>query len=391
MPLVRRDCQFLAPALHGDRCEVRSRIARFGGASFVVAHEMVRDDGTRSRRAARRASGARYVDGPGTPLKGEPIPEEVKALFRAKVAHSPSAASIIAPAAPNASCGWSCSSDARFACIAVSSTSRPSSASAIAAMPLAAAQTSSRSVNHWLCHWPRPRSCSGVSCASSVAARPGRALRRLEREHARAPGCACAACWRSRRARLRRPPQPRRPRAASAARRRGRSCRRRRRGSPAPRRAARSGRARCARAPGSPAGSSSSRERRHHALARARRTTTACRSGRRTAARTRSLPRGARRARLRASIDSQTAAFQPKVTGSAGCSSVRAAVGVRAWRRASPAAASPSARVSSRDPRAGRLAGTARPRCRSRPGWSRRRARGARLPATPRRPARSAA
>src|SRR2546422_8340304 len=31
MPLVSAECQFLAPAEHGDRCEVRSRIARFGG------------------------------------------------------------------------------------------------------------------------------------------------------------------------------------------------------------------------------------------------------------------------------------------------------------------------------------------------------------------------
>src|SRR5205085_4684356 len=42
MPLVSANCQFLAPAEHGDRCEVRSRIARFGGKSFVVAHDIVR-------------------------------------------------------------------------------------------------------------------------------------------------------------------------------------------------------------------------------------------------------------------------------------------------------------------------------------------------------------
>ncbi|MGH8733424.1 MAG: acyl-CoA thioesterase, partial [Burkholderiales bacterium] len=46
MPLVNADCQFLAPAQHGDRCEVRSRIERFGGASFVVAHDILRADGT---------------------------------------------------------------------------------------------------------------------------------------------------------------------------------------------------------------------------------------------------------------------------------------------------------------------------------------------------------
>ena len=51
--------------------------------------------------------------------------------------------------------------------------------------------------------------------------------------------------------------------------------------------------------------------------------------------------------RLRATIESQTAAFQPKVTARAGCSSVRATVGVRACRCASAAVASPSWRVSS--------------------------------------------
>ena len=84
MPLVSADCQFLAPALHGDRCEVRSRIARFGGASFVVAHDIVRDDGTTLAKGNERRVWGRHVAGPGTPLKGIPIPEEVKDLFRVK-------------------------------------------------------------------------------------------------------------------------------------------------------------------------------------------------------------------------------------------------------------------------------------------------------------------
>lgn len=85
MPLVSADCQFLAPALHGDRCEVRSRIARFGGKSFVVAHDMVRNDGTRLSHGSETRVWGRYADGPGTPMKGEAIPEALKALFRAKV------------------------------------------------------------------------------------------------------------------------------------------------------------------------------------------------------------------------------------------------------------------------------------------------------------------
>jgi acyl-CoA thioesterase FadM len=84
MPLVSADCQFLAPALHGDRCEVRSRIERFGGASFLVAHEIVRADGTLLAKGSEKRVWGRYADGPGTPLKGQQIPEDVKALFRAK-------------------------------------------------------------------------------------------------------------------------------------------------------------------------------------------------------------------------------------------------------------------------------------------------------------------
>jgi YbgC/YbaW family acyl-CoA thioester hydrolase len=84
MPLVGADCKFLAPALHGDRCEVRSRIGRFGGASFVVVHEVMRSDGTALASGSETRVWARYVDGPGTPIKSQPIPEEIKALFRAK-------------------------------------------------------------------------------------------------------------------------------------------------------------------------------------------------------------------------------------------------------------------------------------------------------------------
>ena len=79
MPLVSADCQFLAPALHGDRCEVRSRIGRFGGKSFVVAHEVARDDGTALARGSETRVWGRGER--GKPLRGETIPEALKALF----------------------------------------------------------------------------------------------------------------------------------------------------------------------------------------------------------------------------------------------------------------------------------------------------------------------
>lgn len=86
MPLVSADCRFIAPAEQGDRCELRSRIARFGGKSFVVAHDVVREDGTALASGSETRVWGRFADGPGTPLKGEPIPESLKALFRRRAA-----------------------------------------------------------------------------------------------------------------------------------------------------------------------------------------------------------------------------------------------------------------------------------------------------------------
>lgn len=84
MPLVSAECEFIAPAEHGDRCEVRSRIARFGGKSFVVAHDIVRSDGTLLARGTETRVWGRYEGGPGTPMKGEAISDPLKALFRKK-------------------------------------------------------------------------------------------------------------------------------------------------------------------------------------------------------------------------------------------------------------------------------------------------------------------
>ena len=84
MPLVAADCQFLSPAKQGDRCEVRSRIARFGGASFVVAHEVVRADGMQLAKGSEKRVWGRFVSGVGSAMKGQQIPEDLKALFLAK-------------------------------------------------------------------------------------------------------------------------------------------------------------------------------------------------------------------------------------------------------------------------------------------------------------------
>jgi YbgC/YbaW family acyl-CoA thioester hydrolase len=83
MPLVSADCQFLFPAEQGDRCHVRSRILRFGGKSFVIAHEVEREDGMALAKGSETRVWGKFDNGPGTRLRGIAIPEELKARFRA--------------------------------------------------------------------------------------------------------------------------------------------------------------------------------------------------------------------------------------------------------------------------------------------------------------------
>lgn len=84
MPLVSAECKFIAPALQGDRCEVRSRISRMGGKSFTVAHDIVRSDGTVLAKGSESRVWARYENGPGTPMRGETISDELRARFTRK-------------------------------------------------------------------------------------------------------------------------------------------------------------------------------------------------------------------------------------------------------------------------------------------------------------------
>ena len=83
MPLVSAECRFIAPAVQGDHCEVRSRMARFGGKSFVVAHDIVRADGAALAAGSETRVWGHFTEGAGSPLKGETISEALKALFRA--------------------------------------------------------------------------------------------------------------------------------------------------------------------------------------------------------------------------------------------------------------------------------------------------------------------
>lgn len=83
MPLLSADCQFLYPAEQGDHCEVHSRILKFGGKSFVLEHEVQRADGMVLAKGSETRVWGKFESGPGSRLRGQPIPEELKALFRA--------------------------------------------------------------------------------------------------------------------------------------------------------------------------------------------------------------------------------------------------------------------------------------------------------------------
>ena len=82
MPLVSANCEFQRPAEQGDRCEVRSRIVRFGGKSFVVEHEVEREDGVVLARGSETRVWGKHIAGPGSPMKGQVIGEELKMLFQ---------------------------------------------------------------------------------------------------------------------------------------------------------------------------------------------------------------------------------------------------------------------------------------------------------------------
>jgi len=84
MPLVQAECRRRAAATQEDRCEVRSRIARWGGKSFVVTHKVLRDDGSLLAEGSETRVWGRYESGPGSPMKGQTIDEAMKALFLAR-------------------------------------------------------------------------------------------------------------------------------------------------------------------------------------------------------------------------------------------------------------------------------------------------------------------
>ena len=84
LPLVAASCEFMVAASQDDRCEIESRIARWGGKSFVVSHRVVRADGAALAAGSETRVWGRYESGPGSRMRGEAITEELRALFRTR-------------------------------------------------------------------------------------------------------------------------------------------------------------------------------------------------------------------------------------------------------------------------------------------------------------------
>jgi 4-hydroxybenzoyl-CoA thioesterase len=79
MPLVDSNCAFLSSPQFGDACEVRSQVTRWGRASFTVSHEVVMaGDGRVLAQGSESRVWCRYQAGPGSPLRSEPMPPELR-------------------------------------------------------------------------------------------------------------------------------------------------------------------------------------------------------------------------------------------------------------------------------------------------------------------------
>jgi 4-hydroxybenzoyl-CoA thioesterase len=87
MPLVDSSCAFLASPTFGDECEVRSSVTKWGRSSFTVGHEVVlAADGKLLARGSESRVWCRYQDGPGSPLKSEPLPADLRLALGAPAA-----------------------------------------------------------------------------------------------------------------------------------------------------------------------------------------------------------------------------------------------------------------------------------------------------------------
>jgi 4-hydroxybenzoyl-CoA thioesterase len=84
IPLVDSNCAFLSPQTFGDECEVRSHISKWGRSSFTVSHEFVMADEDRLlARGIEVRVWCRYEAGPGSAMRSERIPQELRTALGA--------------------------------------------------------------------------------------------------------------------------------------------------------------------------------------------------------------------------------------------------------------------------------------------------------------------
>ena len=84
MPLVDAQCGFLSSPTYGDECEVVSQVLRWGRTSFTVGHEVILvSDGRTLAKGSESRVWCRYEAGPGSPLKSEPMPANLRAALGA--------------------------------------------------------------------------------------------------------------------------------------------------------------------------------------------------------------------------------------------------------------------------------------------------------------------
>src|SRR5262245_24740643 len=83
MPLVDSNFAFLSSPVFGDECEERSQVSRWGRTSFTVSHEFVLHDGRLLARGTEARVWCRYQAGPGSALRSEAIPSELRAALGA--------------------------------------------------------------------------------------------------------------------------------------------------------------------------------------------------------------------------------------------------------------------------------------------------------------------
>ena len=87
MPLVNSQCAFTSSPQFGDEIEIRSQVSRWGRSSFTLTHDFVlAGDGRTLARGTESRVWCRYEAGPGSPLKSEALPADLRAALGAPVA-----------------------------------------------------------------------------------------------------------------------------------------------------------------------------------------------------------------------------------------------------------------------------------------------------------------